>query len=77
MELVQLNYKISNPWHSWRRDYFHIPISTILSTHSRQSTSPLSISQLPQNADESSFKHFIKHLAGMKEKSKFKYKQDG
>jgi len=30
---------------------------------------------MPQNMDESSFKHFIEHLTGMKENSKFKYKQ--
>ena len=43
----------------------------ILSTHTRQLTSPLSISQLPINTDESSFKHFIEHLVGVRENSKF------
>jgi len=63
MELGQLDYKINNLWPSQRRDYFYVPNPTIISTHTRQSTSPLSISELPQNTDESSFKHFIKHLA--------------
>jgi len=52
-------------------DYFHVRIPTILSTHTRQSTSPLSISRLPQNTDESSFKHFTEHLVVIKENSKF------
>ena len=43
----------------------------ILSTHTRQLTSPLSISQLPINTDERSFKHFIEHLVGMRENPKF------
>jgi len=34
-------------------------------------TSPLSISQLPTNTDESSFEHFIEHLVVVKENSKF------
>jgi len=42
-----------------------------LSTHTRQLTSLLSISQLPINIDESSFKHFIEHLVGVGENSKF------
>jgi len=53
------------------RDYFHIRIPAILSTHSRQSTSPFSISRLLQNTDKGSFKHFIEHLAAMKENSTF------
>ena len=43
----------------------------ILSTHTRQLISPLSISQLPINMDESSFKHFIENLVGVGENSKF------
>ena len=43
----------------------------ILPTHTRQLTSPLSISQLPINTDESSFEHFIEHLVGVRENPKF------
>ena len=43
----------------------------ILSTHTGQLTSPLSISQLPINTDESSFKHFIEHLVGVRKIPKF------
>ena len=49
----------------------HVQILGILSTQTRQLTSPLSISQLPINKDESSFKHFIEHLVGVRENSKF------
>ena len=51
--------------------YFHVQILVILPTHARQLTSPLSISQLPKNTDESSFEHFIEHLVGVGENSKF------
>jgi len=46
-------------------------ILVILSTHTRQLTSLFSISQLPINTDESSFKHFIDQLVGVRENSKF------
>jgi len=46
-------------------------VLAILSTQTRQLTSPLSISQLPINTDESPFKHFIEHLVGVRENSKF------
>ena len=46
-------------------------ILAILSTHTRQLTSPLSISQLPQNTDESSFKHLIEHLVSVGKIAKF------
>ena len=52
-------------------DYFHAHILAILSTHTAQLTSPFNVSQLPQNMDESSFKHFIEHLVGMRENPKF------
>ena len=42
-----------------------------LSTHNRQLTSSLGISQFSINMDESSFKHFIEHLVGLRENSKF------
>jgi len=71
MGLAKLNYKISNQRPSKNLDYFHVQILVILSTHTRQLTSPLSISQLPINMDESSFKHFIEHLEGVRENSKF------
>jgi len=48
-----------------------VQILANLSTHTRQLSSPLSISQLPINTNESSFKHFIKHLEGVGENSKF------
>jgi len=57
------------------RDYFHVRIPAILFTHTRQSTLPLSISRMTHNTAESSFNHFIEHLAGMKENSKFKHQQ--
>jgi len=50
---------------------------TIISTHTRQSISPFSTSQLPQTMDESSFKHFIEHSVGVGENSKSKYTQGG
>jgi len=71
MGLVQLNYKNNNQRPNKNLDYFHVQILAILSTHTRQLTSHLSISQLHINADESSFKHFIKHLVGVRENSKF------
>ena len=71
MGLAQLNYKISNQRLNKNLDYFHVQILVILSTHTKQLTLPLSISQLPINMDESSFKHFIEHLVGMRENSKF------
>jgi len=71
MALAQLNYKISNLQPNKNLDYFHVQILAILPTHTRQLTSPLSISQLPINKDESSFKHFIEHLVGVRDKSKF------
>jgi len=40
----------------------------ILSTHTRPSTSPFSIGQLSQNMNENSFKHFIEHLMGVRER---------
>jgi len=71
MGLVQLTYKISNQRPNKNLDYFHVQILAILPTHTSQLTSPLSISQLPINVDESSFKHFIEHLVGVRENSKF------
>jgi len=67
MGLAQLNYEISNQRPNKNLDYFHVQILVILSTHTRQLTPPLSISQLPINTDESTFKHFIEHLVGMRE----------
>ena len=69
--LAQLNYKISNLRPKKYLDYFHVQILAILPTHTRQLTSPLSISQLPINTDESSFKHFIEHLVGVRKNPKF------
>ena len=71
MGLAQLNYKISNLRLNKYLDYFHAKILVIIPTHTRQLTSPLSISQLPINMDESSFKYFIEHLVGVRENSKF------
>jgi len=71
MGLAQLNYKISNLRPNKYLDYFHVRILVILPTHTRQLTSPLGISQLPIKTDESSLKHFIEHLVGVKENSKF------
>jgi len=71
MGSAQLNYKISNQRPNKNLDYFHVQILVILPTHARQFTSPLSISQLPINKDESSFKHFIEDLVGVRENSKF------
>ena len=71
MGLAQLNYKISNIRPNKYSDYFHVKILVILPTHTRQLTSPLSISQLPINTDESSFELFIEHLEAVKENSKF------
>jgi len=48
----------------------------MFSTHTRQSNSHFNTSQLPKNEDENFFKHVIEHLAGMKEISTFKRKQD-
>ena len=71
MGLAKLNYKTSNLGPNKYLDYFYVQILAILSTHTRQSTYPLSISQLPKNTDENSFEHFIEHLVGVKENSKF------
>jgi len=71
MGLAQLNYKISNLRPNKNLDYFHVQILPILPTHTRQLSSPLNISQLPINTDESSFEYFIEHLVGAKENSKF------
>ena len=71
MKLVQLNYKNNNPTSDKNLDYSHVQILTILSTHTRQLTSPFSISQLFQNTDESSSKHFIEYLVDMRENPKF------
>ena len=71
MGLAQLNYKTSNLGPNKYLDYFHVQILVILPTHARQLTSPLGISQLPKNTDESSFEHFIEHLVGVGENSKF------
>ena len=70
MGLAQLNYKISNLGPN-NLDYFYIQILVILPTHTRQLTSPLSISQLPINNDEKPFEHFIEHLVSVRENSKF------
>jgi len=71
MGLAQLNYKISNLRPNKYSDYFHVQMLVILPTHTRQLTYPLSISQLPLKTDENSFEHFIEHLVGVKENSKF------
>jgi len=71
MGLAQLNYKISNQRSNKNLDYLHVQIFAILPTHTRQLTLPLSISQLPINTDEGSFAHFIEHLVGVRENSKF------
>jgi len=71
MGLVQLNYKNNNLTANKTLDYSHVQILVILSTYTRQLISPFSINQLSQNIDESSFKHFIKHLEGVIENSKF------
>ena len=71
MGLAQLNYKISNLGPNKYLDYFHVQTLVIHSTHTRQLTSPLSISQMPINTDESAFEHFIEHLVGVGENSKF------
>ena len=68
MGLAQLNYKTGNQRPNKNLDYFHVQILTILPTHTRQLTSPLSISQLPLNTDESSFEHSIEHLVGVRKK---------
>jgi len=44
---------------------------TILSTNTRQSTSPFNA----PNPDRNSFKHFIEHLVGMREIPKSKHKK--
>ena len=71
MGLAQLNYRTSNLGPNKYLDYFHIQILVILPTHARQLTSPLGKSQLLINTDENSFEHFIEHLVGMRENSKF------
>ena len=71
MGLTQLNYKISYLRPNKNLDYFHVQILVILPSYTRQLTSPLSISQLPKNTDENSFEHFIEHLVGVGENSKF------
>jgi len=71
MGLVQLNYKNKNLGSNKNLYYSYVQILVILSTHTRQLSSPFSISQLSQNMDESSFKHFIEHLVGVRENSKF------
>jgi len=43
----------------------------IHSIHTRQSTLPFNISQLAQNVDESSLKHFIEHIVGARENLEF------
>jgi len=45
----------------------------ILANRTRQLISPFITSQLLQNTDESSFKHFIEHLADVRENSRFKH----
>ena len=75
MGLPQLVNNFSNLGSSLDSTYFHVQKLAILSTHIRQSTSPFSASQLPQNMDEKSFSHFINHLVGMQENSKSKHKQ--
>ena len=69
--LAQLNYKINNQWSNKNWDYFHVQILVILPTHTIQLTSLLGISQLPINTDANSFEHFIEHLVGVRENSKF------
>ena len=71
MGLAQLNHKISNLRANKYLDYFYVQILAILPTRTRQLTSPLSISQLPKNKDKSPFEHFIEHLVGVRENSKF------
>ena len=75
MGLVQLNYTNSNQDLINTYTIFISNILAILFTHTRQLTSPFSISQLSINTDESSFKHFIKHLVGVRENSKFPAQQ--
>jgi len=77
MGLVQLNYKTNNFRSKKNMDYSHVQILVIISTHTRQLTSPFSISQLPQNMDECSFKYFIKHFVAMRKNSNFKHKKLG
>ena len=72
---AQLNNKINNLRPNKNLDYFHVQILVILSTHTRQLTLPLSISQSLINTDESSFEHFIEHLVGVRENSKFEPNQ--
>ena len=71
MGLVQLNYKNKNLGSNKNLYYSYVQILVILSTHTRQLSSPFSISQLSQNMDESSFNYFIEHLVGVRENSKF------
>ena len=61
MGSVQLNYKNNNIRSNKNLDYSHVQIQAILSTHNRQLTSPLSVNQLPQNTNESSFKHWRRY----------------
>jgi len=70
MGLVQLNYKDNNLRSNMSLDYSYVQILTILCTHTRQLTSTFNISHLPRNKDESSFKHFIEHLVGMRKNPK-------
>ena len=71
MGLIQLNYKNNNFRSNKNLHYSHVQIADILSTHTRQLTSSFSISQLPKNKDERSFKHFIQHLVGERGNPKF------
>ena len=71
MGLTQLNDKISIQRPNKNLDYFYVQILAILPTHTRQLISPLSISQMPINTDESSFEQFIEHLVDVGENSKF------
>ena len=75
MGLIQSNYRNNNFTSKKNLDYSHIRILTILPTHTRKLTSPFSISQLPQNTYENSFNHFIEHLMGVRENSKFEPQQ--
>jgi len=75
MGLTQLNDKSSNPESNKNLHYSRVELLAILFTHTKQLTSPFIISQLPQNTNESSFKHFIEHLVGLRELSKFNDKQ--
>jgi len=43
----------------------------LFATHTRQSTSTFSISQLWESTNESSFNIFIEHMVGVRENPKF------